>query len=197
MKSFKEFLTLLSEGGNIAFGDKQAERIDLSKISRDELVPKLKKLLIAINKEFKKLYSFDLWSKELLQSGKFLSGSAFHLFDTDNIPSEKFVSNKPTVGDIDLQVDHLQRNHIQDFLYKIKGKRIDIGTLFDFKPSVSGQLISLWEVEVAKNTILNIQFDFEMVEYLNNEPSEWSGFSHSSNWNDITKKIKGKIEVVC
>lgn len=191
MKSFKEFLsTLIVEGGNVAFGDKQAERIDLSKVSREDLVPKLKKLLFTISKEYKDLYSIELWNKKLLDSGKFLSGSAFHLFDVSTINSVDFMKKKSTVGDIDLQVDKLQKDQIENFLKTIKGKKVNIGTLYDFK-YVMGQFITLWEVEVSKDLTLNIQLDFELVEYSGGAPTEWANFSHSSHWSDISKNVKG------
>ena len=192
IKSYQEFKNdvLLVEGGNITFNDVSAERIDLKQINRDEIVPKLKNLIININKKFRDEFKENLWSKTLIDSGKFLSGSAFHFFNTTDIPSDKFTKFKSSVGDIDTQVDKNKTKEIEIFLNNNLLKEIGTSTLLGFKKTFE-QFITLWKFKLDKDRELNIQIDLELVEYENEEPTAWANFSHSSHWDDITKKIKG------
>jgi len=200
MKSFKEFLSLLSEGGNFVYQGIPAQEINLTEINRTEFVKKLKSFLTELNKEYRKEYKEDLWNKELLETEKFLSGSSYYLFQLADKPKgisdKKFIESKPTVGDIDLQVNKNDKDNIRKFLSNIIDKKINCATLYGFKDSKfseskGGQIITLWKIDINDDKFLNIQFDFELVEYENNQPSEWANFSHSSHWNDISNKIKG------
>lgn len=186
IKTYQQFLL---EGGNISFGEVSAERINLKNINRDEIVPQLRTLIHAINKAFKKQFKEDLWKPELIDSGKFLSGSALHFFNLNEIPTEKFTKFKTSVGDIDTQVDIEKTEKIEQFLEATVSTKIGNSTLIGFKKSFE-QFITLWSVPVNKE-ILNIQIDLELVEYKDHEPSEWANFSHSSHWDDISKRIKG------
>lgn len=194
IKTFKEYRSLILEGGNIEFDGQAAERIDLQKFSRDDLVPKLKKALITINKEFKDFSGEALWNKATLDSGRYLSGSAFHFFNVENIPTPVFTKYKPSIGDIDTQVDGEKIQEIESFLEHIQGKPLqnDSLTLIGSKKSM-GQFITLWSFKPDKKNSMNIQIDLELVDYHSDTktPTDWANFSHSSNWNDMTKKIKG------
>lgn len=180
MISFYQFIT---EGGNVQIGDEFADRIDLRQVSRSEIVPKLEKGLKEINKEFKKMFGISLWTEELFKNKAFLSGSAFHFFDRA-IEDKKFATHKPTVGDIDTQVDKTMKNQIKEFLDNFSGSAGPLKYI-GYKSS-AGQFITLWQVDG-----LNIQLDFELVDFSNGSPTEWSQFSHSSSWEDIEEGIKG------
>ena len=65
MKSFKQFII---EGGNVMIGDKGADRIDLTKINRDTITPKIEKTLDLVNNTFKKKYGLPIWSGKLFKS---------------------------------------------------------------------------------------------------------------------------------
>lgn len=187
---FFEFKRLLLMGGNVEFGNFSAERIDLKKFSRDKLLPLLRKSLSSISSEFQKDSGDVLWSKELLSQGEFLSGSAFHFFDLGNIKTEDFVKVKPSIGDIDTQVDKTKGDSLESFLEKNIGKEGVFYklTLKGFKKT-PGQIISLWSFG-SKNPF-NIQIDFELVDFFEEKPSAWSNFSHSSPWEDMVSGIKG------
>ncbi len=84
MLSFKKFLQeqeLLLCGGNVEIetpdGVASAQKIDLQKIDRTEMVSLLSVGLDLINKAFEKRTGLPLWNDELFKSRKFLSGSAF------------------------------------------------------------------------------------------------------------------------
>lgn len=184
MISFKQFL--LQEGGNVQIDDQEAERIDLTKHDRTKITQQIGAALTAINSAFKKEVGKPIWSDSLMKSKKFLSGSAFHFFNPE-IDDKTFVKFKSSVGDIDTQVDKNMDAEIKDFLTKNKGKEFGPVKLIGFKTS-AGQHISLWKL---KDPGINIQIDLEMVDFENDEPTEWSNFSHSSAWEDMTKGVKG------
>lgn len=184
MITFKQFLLL--EGGNVSIDGNDAERIDLTKFNRTSIVKKIDVGLHAINSAFKKDTGKPIWGDELFKSKRFLSGSAFHFF-SKTIDDETFKKHKGSVGDIDTQVDKNMDAEIKDWLTKNKGKTFGPVTLIGFKTS-AGQHITLWKL---KEEGINIQFDLEMVDFENDEPTEWSNFSHSSAWEDMTQGIKG------
>jgi hypothetical protein len=183
MTSFKQFIL---EGGNVMIGDKGADRIDLTKINRDAIVPKIDKTLEIVNATFKKKYGLPLWSGELFKSKKFLSGSAFHFFNRA-ISTPEFTKFKNTVGDIDTQVDKMEEKNIEAFLKSNTGHKFGDAHLIGFKKS-AGQFITLWHFIGFD---INIQIDMELVDFAHGNPTDWSMFSHSSSWNDIASGIKG------
>lgn len=193
MKSFKEFKTLLLMGGNIKFEDEEAEQIDLKKYSRDEIVPKLKKSLASISLKFKQEFNQELLSKEAFDSNQFLSGSAFHFFSLESIPTKTFIKYKDSLGDIDTQVDYSLSDNLEKFLDSSLGDKEKFYQLVlkGFKRT-SNQFITLWTFSLNSNKSINIQIDMEMVEFTKDEvPSEWAIFSHSSSWADMKLGIKG------
>lgn len=185
MFTFKQFLLL--EGGNVVIDDVEAERIDLSKHERAEIVPAISKALAAINKGFKQHSGKFLWGQELFSTAKFLSGSAFHFFNTAEINDAAFKKVKPSVGDIDTQVDKLDKAALDKFLSDSKGAVFGPVKLVGYKAS-GEQFISLWALPKFK---INIQIDFELVDFKDGLPTEWAQFSHSSDWGDMKKKLKG------
>ena len=183
MITFKQFLF---EGGNVQIDGEEADRIDLSKHDRTEITGKIGAALKAINAAFKKDTGKPIWSDALMKSQKYLSGSAFHFFSKD-IDDATFKKHKGSVGDIDTQVDKDLEGELKEFLTKHKGETFGPVTLIGFKTS-AGTHITLWKL---KDAGINIQIDMELVEYDKDEPTEWSNFSHSSAWEDMTKGVKG------
>jgi hypothetical protein len=186
MITFKQFI---AEGGNVQIGDVSAERIDLSKINRDSIIVKVNRTLQMVNLQFKKKFGLPIWNKELFASKKFLSGSAFHFFNR-SISTPEFKQYKNTVGDIDTQVDKAQEKNIETFLTSIIGETIGYVTFVGYKKS-AGQFITLWAFSQPK---INIQIDMELVDFANGSPTEWSQFSHSSDWADMKEGIKGVFQ---
>lgn len=171
-------------GGNVEFGNKSADRIDLSKVPRKEIVNALTVSLLLVNDSFKKQTGFPMWHGDIK---KYLSGSSLALFDT-KIDDSIFQKAKPSVGDIDVQVNGLHDAEIGDFLNKMKGKKQGDLVMIDFKKS-SDQYITLW-TSIKYN--INIQVDFELVAFDDKgDPTSWSRFSRSSAWSDMEAGIKG------
>lgn len=192
MLSFKEYKqnnSFLSEGGNVIIGDVAAKRIDLSKYERENVVRTIEKGLKSINAAFEKFSGFPLWSKELLASLDYLSGSAKHFFDVQKIGTEKFVQHKSSVGDIDTMIDGAAAPILKEFLDKTRPGSL-FGTLEYVGYKSSGdQYISLWLAKELDD--LPVQIDLELVDYAGGVPTEWSQFSHSSAWDDMEMGIKG------
>jgi hypothetical protein len=147
--------------------------------------------LLAISNSFKKQHGLPLWSDELLQSREYLSGSSLHLFDLQGISDEDFLKHKPTVGDIDTQVDGNMKDIIEDFLKSLPaGAKMGTLVYVGFKPS-GEQFITLWTVPKFG---INVQIDLELAKFKNGKPTPWSNFSHSSAWDDIQLGIKGVFQ---
>jgi hypothetical protein len=179
--------SLLSEGGNLAIGDEEAQQIDLKIHKRAYIIPILDDLLKQINASFQKATKQTLWNPALLQNKKFLSGSSLHFFNTSGISDEVFFKKKPKVGDIDTMVPKDLEPALEKFLTSIQGKTIGNSTLVGFKRG-NEQFSSLWALQ---DPPIKVQIDLEFVEYEKDEPSDWSRFSHSSSWDDLEQGVKG------
>ncbi len=178
---------LILEGGNVQIDDQSADQLNLTQLSRSKLVTLLTNSLAILNKQYSNKTGIPLWGDDLFLSRDFLSGSSFHFFD-NNIPDDEFVSKKPKVGDIDLQVDALQKNMIEQFLKSLsKNEKVGELTYIGYKAS-GDQFITLWHNDEFN---INIQIDLELVAFTDGKPSEWSRFSHSSAWEDISIGVKG------
>lgn len=185
MLNFRQWIT---EGGNVIIGDASADRIDMTTLDRKKVVSIIGKGLQSISKKFASLTGLPLWSDELLKSNQFLSGSTLHLFDTNKIPDKDFVKYKPSVGDIDTQVDGNQAKQIEAFLKSMMiGEKIGDIIFLGYKPS-GDQYITLWNVPELD---INVQIDLELVSFQDGKPTPWSQFSHGSPWDDMKEGIKG------
>lgn len=167
-------------------GEVAAQRINLKNVERQVIVKMLDRSLAAINAQYKRFSGESLWVKDLFRSKRFLSGSSLHLFDK-RIPDNLFVEKKETIGDIDTQVDKTMFPTVKTWLDGLDKVKLGYLTFIGYKSS-AGQLISLWSIDKFN---LNIQIDFEMVEFENKFPTAWASFSHSSSWLDVQASIKG------
>jgi len=192
---------VLNEGGNVKIGDVEANRIDSSK--RSSIVPIINSALFAISNSFEQYSGTALWSKSLLDSKKFLSGSAFHFFNTpsdksNGIETADFASVKPTVGDIDTQVDKELKTEIHQWLTSLTpGSKVGPAIYVGFKSS-GEQFITLWTFpdivmldDTGRSVSTNIQIDLELKQFVNGQPTDWSRFSASSEWEDLSRGVKG------
>ena len=204
-QTFKAFLQILTEGGNVRVTNDgkefQADRVDLSVIQRKELVSIMGRLFHALNKKYRAKYKEDLWKPETIDSGLVFNGSSELLF-RDSIKDEDFMKKKPTIGDIDITVDQNKFENVKAFLEKIKGSSVLNDTDLKIKflghnkeeqisrQSEGKQFNSIFSVTYGK-IHRNIQVDFEFSEYDDGKPTRWTKFSHSSEWEDLKQGIKG------
>lgn len=184
MINFRQYLKM---GGNVVLGDESASRIDLKVFNRSEIVPILYDGLKAINKAFQKDTGLELWSQKLIDSKKFLSGSAFHFFDTAGIKDGTFSAVKKSVGDLDTKVPEALSPFIKKWLDDHHGDTYGDLTLIGYKNSI-GQFITLWK---SKALDQNIQIDLEQLPFVDGLPTTWAEFSHSSEWADLEHGLKG------
>ena len=202
---------IILEGGNVTINDQNADRIDAN--AREQAVPIIDSSLAAINAAFAQFAGQSLWHPKLLASKQFLSGSSFHFADRANIKDLDFVRFKPTVGDIDTQVDVAMKDDLVKWLKALPtgsrlGDAVYIGLKDDPLALGGPQLITLWNfpgIQIrTKNpdgttTVrgTNVQIDLELKEFETapgtdyRQPTRWSKFSASSNWNDMQAGVKG------
>lgn len=184
MYNFRQYLKM---GGNVVLGDQAASLIDLQKFDRSEIVPILYDSLKKINQGFHKATGLNLWSDALIDSKKFLSGSAFHFFDIAGIADKHFSSVKKSVGDLDTKVPEALSPFIKKWLDSSHGDTYGDLTLIGYKESI-GQFITLWK---SKSLDQNIQIDMEQLPFTDGLPTTWAEFSHSSEWEDLQQGLKG------
>jgi hypothetical protein len=179
---------VIKEGGNMSIDGHDAQQIDLKVHNRAYIVPVLDNLLQSINNEFGQQFGGPLWSPKVLKSREFLSGSSLHFFNTD-IPDDEFTRVKPKVGDIDTQVNKDAEPHLEQWLNGVQGKVVGNAKLLGYQRG-NEQFSSLWELT---DPPIKVQIDLEFVKYdeKGKAPTDWSKFSHSSSWDDLSQGIKG------
>lgn len=181
---FKKFW----EGGNAMVDDIKADRVDFGKVERQQLIKQVVGNLKIANAEFEKEFGMKLWRKDsFISSGKVMSGSSKTFVDT-RISDEEYKKHKPSMGDIDLQVDRNLRDMVSKFL--TPGRKFGTMTYKGRVQSEFGhQIISLmhfpqWDI--------HIQMDWEFVDFTHlGMPTDWSSFAHSSAWEDMKIGVKG------
>lgn len=193
-------------GGNARFIDRStgeilgyADKIDLTKIARSDLTNIIKDALQKINELFNASLGYPLWVNfDAVKSGKVFSGSSRSLFD-NTISDKEFLKYKPILGDIDLTFPNEYMSDLWKFLNDIEGEQIIKGIKYlghkysAMDPDKAGnmqQINAIFELKF-ENFKAHIQIDFEASEYKNGDPTEWSSFSHSSSWDDISSNFKG------
>lgn len=185
---FANTFSSITEGGNVQIDGISAQKLDLRKLPRSEMIPVVDNLLKSMDSSFMSRFKTNLWAPSLMKSKEFLSGSSFHFLNVQ-IPDEKFIKHKPIVGDIDTMVDKDKREQIENWLKSIVGKQLGSAKLLGFKPNPGGdQFITLWEFSKPP---VRLQLDIELVDFVNSAPTDWAKFSHSSSWDDLEAGVKG------
>lgn len=190
----KEYLAIILEGGNVAVrsGDKWigAQKIDVKTYGRDAARNAISDVLHALNKKL------QLWNDKDIDNGMMLAGSGKALFNT-SIPDEEFLTHKPLVGDVDVQIPLEVKPTLEKLLKPGAkfGKSVYIGAGEKAQggDQEGAQINTLFKLPLGDG--INAQFDFEFVGYEKKSklPSEWSQFSHGSSWRDTSKQIKGVL----
>jgi hypothetical protein len=213
MKKFKEYFSniatkqvgydnFINEGGNarttsISGEEVLAQKIDMEKFNRTELRKDLLKLFKILNLMFEKEYGELIWNDfSVIEQGIAFNGSSTFLMDI-GIEDSEYTKFKKLTGDIDLITPSHLREKLWRFLQKIKGEKITpkFVLIGDNKPSLTlvvEQINVIFEYTNSKKNKVNLQVDFELSEFdNNNQPSEFARFGHSSSWEDIKQGLKG------
>jgi len=189
---------VLLEGGNVEVQLKdgtlaRANKIDLTSVPRTKIINDLLRFFYSLNEQFEAENNKKIWpDNSLIQNGEIFNGSSEHFFNL-KITDEEFVKFKPVVGDIDVAVPSTLKDQLQVFLSENKGKAFTKNCVFlGSKQEVIGEghqincLIRMYDS-------INVQIDFELLEYVKGKPSEFAKFSHSSSWRDIAEGFKGVL----
>ena len=200
---FKEYLTIV-EGGNTTVQDRQgneitAQSIPLKDIGRKTFIKRFNDLLIQVNKLFKKDHGHPLWvSDKLITSAIIYNGSTSFIMDT-KYDDVSIVSAKPHAGDLDVVIKREDGPLLYDTLEKYEHKEIVpkatyMGTNAKSKTKIGNTLICVFllEFETSKGTIkVPAQVDFELSEFSQDMPTDWTRFAHSSSFEDAQAGFKG------
>lgn len=156
-----------------------AEKIDLSKISRIELINSIRKILDILNLLYNQKFDQKLFNTFSLNM---ICGSSKHLFDK-NLSNTDILKYKPLFGDIDILIDNEKIPLLWKLLKTIENKPINnIEYIGQNKKEIPKQQInSIWKI----NGIL-IQFDFIGIDFSN----DWAIFMKQSSWEDVKNGIK-------
>lgn len=170
-------------GGNVRINGREADRLDFRMVDRVVFAHSMERLMECLNDNFFSLFGEDLWETSLKDIS---SGSTKHFFDFSYLTEAEFLSSKPVMGDFDFQVS---LEHEKRFLHLLEGlpEEFEEFSFIGFKKSAC-QVITLWSSKVFG---VNVQIDFEFVEFKDGKPTEWSQFAHSSEWDDLRMGIKG------
>lgn len=207
IRTDEEVFGMLMEGGNARYINRAtgevagfADKMDLHKISRAELITEFTEVLKNIDAEFKQKTGMHLWADfSVITSGKAFNGSSSSLFNKD-ITDEEFTKHKPTVGDIDITFPGEYMGELWELLNYLEDRKLS--KMVTYKghkhsnlksyESYSNllQINAIFEIDTGDYRIL-AQIDFEASEYKDNQPTDWASFSHSSDWDDVKAGFKG------
>lgn len=188
-------------GGNVIVTDIRgestpAQKIPLHEIGRAQFCSDFRLLLMVINNLHDVFSGVPIWDQpmDILKDGTVFNGSAATLFDP-SIPDEEYIKVKPLAGDIDVVLPEKYKLTVWKMLKTLQDKFVTFSFTYigDNRPEFSernDQINSLFRY-TANGKTYNVQVDFEFLEYVNDVPSEFSKFSHSSDWNDMQLGIKG------
>ena len=190
-KTFSPFTIV--EGGNASIGNIRADKTDIKKFGREYM----KNTLLSIFKKLDELY-FKSFKERLFKNfnnfESYVTGSSKFIFDK-SISDDEFIKYKPLVGDIDISIDSKKIKNLLELFNNNENALIIkdvvlIGATKENIKSEDSQINTIFKIS-KDNKITYTQIDFEGSEYKDNKPSEFSMFSHSSNWEDIKDGFKG------
>lgn len=188
-------------GGNVTALTKsgqatRAQKIPLKDIGRAEFVKTIQQLLKALNKGFYKKYHEYIWKNEKeIMNGYVFNGSTSFIMNPKLVDSE-IVQYKPLAGDIDVTVPENLAENLWKYLDSVEDTEIIKNVIYKGcnRPTVSSigdQINTVFLVKFDKvQDPVACQIDFELLEYVDDKPSEWAKFSHSSSFEDAKIGVK-------
>ncbi|WEM34317.1 hypothetical protein [Xanthomonas phage X1] len=170
-------------GGNAVFNDLSAHPVSIvCQDSRDFWRAKIEHLMLTINHVARR----TLWDMSA-GAKPYLAGSTKFIFD-DFIPTAELVKYKNSFGDIDIQIDVEKGADLMSVLNLISANECaNEFQIVGWQHTVD-TIVTMWYDEDVQQTF---QVDFELVEFANDRPTNWSRFSRSSSWEDTCAGIKG------
>lgn len=184
-------------GGNVSVNRNgqvfKAQKIDLTKVGLCEFRAKILTTIAKLNKMFKDEYGEFLWNPNGAFQ-EYFNGSASFVLNINMEPSE-LLKYKSLVGDIDIVVSDTRKKELFSLLKKLENKQLlsysrYIGSNKLKSSSIGNQINSIFEISLQNGENVNVQFDFEFVEFEGDKPTEWAMFSHNSDFRDAKLGIK-------
>ena len=182
MIRFKEFLT---EGGNVLVGSSKASPIPMTAKTRLKTASDVHGMLSHLHDSFHKETGKHLFgpNKKALIKGSAYSGSTSHLFNK-GVSDQDLEQHKPTLGDIDVKIPSEHADKLHQHLQP--GKKFGHYTVVGSKKAGT----EIHTLMKHKSGPIH-QVDFEKTKYEHGEPTKGEVLSHSSDWEDTKKGIKG------
>lgn len=189
-------------GGNVVVADstgkiQKADKADFRKLNRRQFTSAFSLLFRKLDAMYESFAGESLWPfgkiSNLLSSGVVFSGSSSHLFNK-NLSDEEFVEHKPVVGDIDITIPKERLESLHEMLNTIHGRQVTPQiTYVGQKPSTShDQINAIFSYRFSDEDVpINVQIDFEAVDYEAEKPTDFVKFSRSSDWADVKGGVKG------
>lgn len=194
--NFKDYLLklALNEGGNLTLktssGIHSAEKISFKKLPISKFREEFTSLFIELNKIFFKKFDYKLWpSDSLIKKAEIFNGSTSFIMDTKLVPDEIF-KYKQSSGDIDVAIPKEAARDLHNLLKTLENSKISnftyLGSNRD-SDKLGTQIITLFRYNPEK---IICQIDFELSEYQDGKPTEFTKFAHSSSFEDAKANIK-------
>lgn len=159
----------------------------------DKLYNEFRLDIIKLIKAFNKVYTKDmgepLWKNESeIDNFEVFSGSGNSYFKKSR---EEYTKVKPKIGDIDVQVPEASRDKLKEFLSTHEGQKFNGFTYLGTKYGLD--FYNIFKAPSKYNPYAtNIQIDLEFNEYdEEGKPNEFDLWAKNSEWEDISKGIKG------
>lgn len=194
--NFKDYLLnlALNEGGNLTLktssGIHSAEKISFKKLPISKFREEFTSLFIELNKIFFKKFNYKLWpSDSLIKKAEIFNGSTSFIMDTKLDPDEIF-KYKQSSGDVDVAIPKEAARDLHNLLKTLENSKISnftyLGSNRD-SDKLGTQIITLFRYNPEK---IICQIDFELSEYQDGKPTEFTKFAHSSSFEDAKANIK-------
>ena len=198
----ESFIALL-EGGNVTGTIKKtgentrAQKIQIAKIGRAELLKKSLELFNKINSLFEKKFKEKLWkNEEHLKTGFMFNGSTSFIMDP-TISDEEIIKAKPSAGDFDIAIPQELGENLWVLLDELEDKEIIPGVTYkgNNRPtikSITDQINCVFIMDFPNGERSWAQVDFELLEFKDDTPTEWAKFGHSSSFEDASGSVAVK-----
>ena len=176
-----KFTRFILEGGNVKIGSVSAAPFPVSEKNRASVRSDAHDALSALHDSFKSSTGHDLFgkNKKALTTKSAFTGSTRQLMGHE-VSDKEFSQHKRDVGDFDVLVPHEHKEALHSHVHT----GMELGNYKVVGKNKSSTLMQ------HKNGKVH-QFDFVPAKYEKSEPTKGEQFSHSSNWSDTTKGIKG------
>jgi hypothetical protein len=169
-------------GGNVTINGFSAAPLDIQKLGGQCAVVMVSELLNGISCNYVRKLHSDLWVDGNWE--RHLSGSSAHLFSSD-ISWAELEKYKPVFGDIDVQID---RHKCENLLFSLSTISLPNASYLGAKQS-GNTVVTLWNMHSLNG--LNLQIDFELVDFNDGAATSWCKMMYSSSWEDVKAGFKG------